>query len=199
MNTAEISMMEMSELVHILELNNVPYQSWGTPPVKSIADLLAELRIGESVLETSGDCLVRHIHNAVITVRYKSPETGILQELYEDRQEWDLGTRTVTYRRGMFDGSVSEKTRPGERPMVTAERGLAEELGFTDRHLYQLMPIGVDEQIIGPVKSYGYPGLFDIYNRYLLTCNICPELYRPEGYVEVKGNRKTFFLWRALS
>ena len=43
--------------------------------------------------------------------------------------------------------------------------------------------------------SMSYPGLKALYSTTLYTYNMPDEQVKPEGYVEVQDDKKTYFIW----
>ena len=144
-----------------------------------------ELRTGESFLIEDGRELLRVVHVASVSVFHFDGET--LWRLVEDRQEFTNGD----VRRRPFTSSVAEKIQKDEKPHAAALRGLCEELGVCS-------PVELKEEGVSVEAgaSISYPGLHASVTLYKYLAFFSKEQFRPEGYVEVQDDKKTYFVWQ---
>ncbi len=173
----------------LLRAYGVPVDSWGKGVAKSVDDLFLEIQEGESSLEALDipHALVRHVRVACIDVVIKNRND--LYMLVEDSQVFTDGRK----RSRKLETSVSEKLDPGEDSHDGASRALKEELGFATG--YALYKVREETETI---DSPSYPGLTAKFQRFFFVAWIQRCLYKPEGYVEDDGKKKTFFVWKAV-
>jgi hypothetical protein len=114
----------LEDLINLLKKHSVPVDSWGTGNSKTVSHLMNELKGKECYLEDKGDYLTRYIEFVGIRVYYKD-ENDCVWVLKEERQEFNDGR----VRKRTMPSSVSEKMKFGEDPLVSAIRGIEEELG----------------------------------------------------------------------
>lgn len=95
-----------------------------------------------------------------------------------------------------FNG-IAETINRSEDIRDGAIRCLAEELKFTDPSAYNLSECMKVEHR-EPIDSEKWPGIKAAYHRYIFECTIPRRLYKPEGYIEIKKNRKIYFKWKPL-
>jgi hypothetical protein len=165
---------------------SIPIQQWGTENAKTTEHLLDELNNEECIIRDEGGYLVRYIEFVGIRMLYKDKD-GITWLLKEDRQEFKDGR----IRRRDMQASVSEKMKSGENPLVSAVRGIEEELGFKveSSQLIKLTPLYYNG------GSQSYPGLKSKYVGHQFTCYLTHEQFVKNGYVEVQKDKSTFFKW----
>lgn len=175
----------LTSLQRILKQHEVPFETWGQGPTKTVEDLWKEIQNGESRLAISKrGKLMRLVERAQALVYHEGP-TGRLF-LRESMQVFANGTRRIRKQ----DISVSEKRQQGERALTAMARGIREELGIT------LVDLSVLERIPGEFRSSSkssksYPGLI-AKNRMTRFRWLMPiEHFDPEGYVEHQPQRKT--------
>lgn len=175
----------LDELRNNLIEHGVPVDSWGTGHAKTLNHLYKEIKDGECRLSDEGEYLVRHIEFVAIKVYYRKEEEVYF--LKEDRQEFKDGR----IRKRNMPSSVSEKMKSGEDPLVSAIRGIEEELGFR----VESSQLSKRRDIIYDGGSVSYPGLTAKYKGHQYTCYINEEQFSPNGYVEIQKDKKTFFSW----
>ena len=177
---------DLVELINLLKRYNIPCDIWGTGKSKTIQHLLDEIQGEEcSVIEEDGS-LTRYIEFVGIKIFY-TDEEGNKWFLKEDRQEFNDG-RT---RRRNIPSSVSEKMKFGEDPLISAIRGIKEELGvkIEGHQLSKRRDLHYDG------GSVSYPGLDTKYKGHRFLCEFKIEDFNSNGYIEVQRDKKTFFNW----
>lgn len=177
---------ELTNLINLLKKNDIPCDLWGTGKSKTINHLLDELKNGECEIAELHGTLTRFIEFVGVKVFYtdKDEQTWILKE---DRQEFNDGR----VRRRNMPNSVSEKMKSGEDPLISAIRGIREELGIKvyAHQLKKRRDLSYDG------GSLSYPGLDTKYKGHKFICDIDDNQFEPRGYVEVQSDKKTFFIW----
>lgn len=177
---------DLVELINLLKRYNIHCDIWGTGKSKTIQHLLDEIQGEEcSVIEEDGS-LTRYIEFVGIKIFY-TDEEGNRWFLKEDRQEFNDG-RT---RRRNIPSSVSEKMKFGEDPLISAIRGIKEELGvkIEGHQLSKRRDLHYDG------GSVSYPGLDTKYKGHRFLCEFKIEDFNSNGYIEVQRDKKTFFNW----
>lgn len=165
--------------------NKIPLREWGAGDAKTISDLYSEIRHGESVLLMERDKLIREVGIVKVDIFYK--DSSGTYKLAEDYQEfYDGRKRTIKH-----DCPVGEKMKPNETPVQAFTRALKEELCITQ----PIQGRAVKARIITKV-SQSYPGLTSRYKEHRFTVTIPKKYYNADGYMEVDGDRKTYFSWR---
>lgn len=174
------------ELSKNLKDYGIPVEEWGTGSAKTIDHLLDELRNKECIIKKEENSIVRYIEFVGISVFYKEKNGNILY-LNEDRQEFKDGR----IRKRKMSSSVSEKMKFGEDPLISAVRGIEEELGISVdmNQLKRIKHLNFDGD------SLSYPGLKSKYTGHKYTCYITDDQFNPEGYVENQSDKNTFFKW----
>jgi len=132
-----------------------------------------------------------NIHVAVIIIQFQQTEKKLL-ELYEERQE-EIKTGCILKRNNR---GIGETVRNGEYAYYTAVRGLKEGLGFSDPKLLRLSSTVLRSERTDVIPSKKWPGLCASYYRRTFGCFIHPDIYRPEGYREIKNDVRIIFAWR---
>ena len=176
------------DLVSKLKEYSIPIEYWGKGYAKTIGHLLDELKNDECVIIDKDGYLVRYIEFVGIRVYYKDGnDTWVLKE---DRQEFKDGR----VRRRTMPSSVSEKMKFGEDPMLSAIRGIKEELDIdvTENQLIKRRELDYDG------GSQSYPGLKSKYKGHQYTCYLKSHQFNPDGYVEVQKDKSTFFVWEKI-
>lgn len=176
------------DLVSKLKEYSIPIEYWGKGYAKTIGHLLDELKNDECVIIDKDGYLVRYIEFVGIRVYYKDgDDTWVLKE---DRQEFKDGR----VRRRTMPSSVSEKMKFGEDPMLSAIRGIKEELDIdvTENQLIKRRELDYDG------GSQSYPGLKSKYKGHQYTCYLKSHQFNPDGYVEVQKDKSTFFVWEKI-
>ena len=174
------------ELTTKLKEYSIPVEQWGTGYAKTIEHLLKELKNEECAIFDEGGYLVRYIEFVGVRVLYKDKDENTWV-LIEDRQEFKDGR----VRRRNMPSSVSEKMKFGEDSLVSAIRGIEEELGFKieSHQLRKHKPLYYNG------GSQSYPGLRSKYKGHQYTCYIDDSQFKPGGYVELQEDKSTFFKW----
>lgn len=179
------SQLTKSELQDLLLMNKIPLSEWGIGEAKTISDLYSEIRHGESVLAVENKKLIREVGIVKIDIFYKDA-TGSYK-LAEDYQEFYDGRR----RAFKHECPVGEKMKPNETPIQAFERALKEELCITKPIQGRATKARVTTKV-----SRSYPGLTSRYHEHRFTVTIPKKYYNADGYMEVDGDRKTYFSWR---
>ena len=179
----------LDQLISKLKEYKIPFESWGTGYSKTTEHLFDELKNDEcSIIDEQG-YLIRYIEFVGVRVFYTDRD-GTKYYLKEDRQVFKDGRE----RRRTMASSVSEKMKFGEDPMLSAFRGVEEELGIKlkDGQLLKHRDLQYDG------GSQSYPGLKSKYKGHVFNCNLRREQYRPQGYVEVQKDKSTYFVWEKI-
>jgi hypothetical protein len=176
------------ELRNNLVEHGIPVESWGTGQSKTLKHLYNEIESGECSLSDEGEYLTRYIEFVAIKVYYRKEEE--LYFLKEDRQEFNDGR----IRKRNMPSSVSEKMKSGEDPLVSAIRGIEEELGFR----VESSQLSKRKDIVYNGSSVSYPGLTAKYKGHQYICYITDEQFSDSGYIEVQKDKKTFFNWTKI-
>lgn len=176
----------INELKTKLQEYSVPIDFWGTGESKTIEHLFDELQNDECTIVDEGGYLVRYIEFVGIRIFYKDQNNQIWA-LIEDRQEFKDGR----VRRRKMPSSVSEKMKFGEDSLISAIRGIQEELEITvtAEQLIKHRPLYYNG------GSQSYPGLKAKYKGHQYTCYFDETQFRPRGYVEIQKDKSTFFKW----
>lgn len=183
-NTGLINTVE--ELTNKLKEYSVPIEEWGTGDAKTIDHLFDELKNEECNVEDKGGYLVRSIEFVGIKIYYKD-KNNVTWYLKEDKQEFKDGR---VRRRNML-ASVSEKMKFGEDTLISAIRGIREELGFNVEG-HQLIKM---RDLFYNGGSQSYPGLRTKYKGHQFTCFLNDDQFNENGYIEVQKDKSTFFKW----
>ena len=174
------------DLINLLKKHSVPVDSWGTGNSKTVGHLMNELKNKECSLEDKGEYLTRYIEFVGIRVYYKD-EDDCVWVLKEDKQEFNDGR----VRKRTMPSSVSEKMKFGEDPLISAIRGIEEELGVKveGHQLRKYRDLKYDG------GSMSYPGLETKYKGHQYVCYFDKSQFDPNGYIEIQKDKKTFFVW----
>lgn len=183
-NTSNIT--NIGELINKLREYKVPIDYWGTGKAKTVEHLLDELNNDECTIIDEGGYLVRYIEFVGVMIYYIDKE-GNTHVLKEDKQEFKDGR---TRKRSMV-ASVTEKMKFGEDPLMSAIRGVKEELGIklSNDQLTKMRDLSYDG------GSQSYPGLKTKYKGHQFTCFLTDAQFKPNGYIEVQKDKSTFFVW----
>lgn len=168
---------------------NIPVDLWGTGNAKTVNHLYNEILEKESIIEEESGYLIRYIEFVGIRIYY-TDENEHRWVLKEDRQEFKDGR----VRRRNMPSSVSEKMKFGEDPIISAVRGIKEELGIevNNSQLIKRRDLNYDG------GSSSYPGLKTRYKGHQYTCYLEREQFDPKGYIEVQEDKSTFFSWQKI-
>lgn len=176
----------VEELTNKLKEYSIPVEEWGTGEAKNVEHLLDEIRGEECDVEDRGGYLIRSIEFVGVRIYHKDKD-NVTWVLKEDKQEFKDGR---TRRRNM-PSSVSEKMKFGEDSLISAIRGIKEELG-----------VGVEGNQLIKMRdlfynggSQSYPGLRTRYKGHQFTCFFNDDQFDENGYIEVQKDKSTFFKW----
>ena len=180
----------INQLESKLKEYGIPYETWGKGYAKTTQHLLEELENEECAIFDEQGYLVRYIEFVGIRVFYTDRD-GIRYILKEDRQIFNDGR----VRKRTMQASVSEKMKFGEDPVISAERGVMEELGVKLKkdQLIKQRDLSYDG------GSQSYPGLKTKYKGHVFNCNLKIDQYKPEGYIEKQKDKSTYFVWEKVS
>lgn len=176
-------------LRNLLRRHGVPDHTWHYyPNAKTVADLVKETELGESMMVVEMGRLVRILYGIGPNIYYIHPNSN-RQRLVEARRVYANGhveTRSIST-------SLGEKMPLGETAEQALVRALKEELGMnvtlTDLVYTQL------GTVTSECQPASYPGLTTRYHTVRVDVTLNDAQYRPEGYTEVKGGRTTYFKW----
>lgn len=150
----------IDDLAAWLAAVGIDTNGWGQAESKRLADLWAEYKSGEAVIED--DPPARLLNVAEIAIR----RGGLL--LLEIKQEFADGRHRARL------VPPSEKLKPDESPRAAALRCLREELGLDEAHVR----IGKIEQTIEhAADSPSYPGLLTryVFHTFAATADTLPD------------------------
>lgn len=176
-------------LRNLLRRHGVADYTWHRHPnAKTIADLLHEVELGESMMVVEMGRLVRILYGIGPNIYYICPD-GKRLRLVEARRVYANGhveTRSMST-------SLGEKMPLGETAEQALVRALKEELGMnvtlTDLVYTQL------GTVTSECQPASYPWLTTRYHIVRVDVTLNNAQYRPNGYTEVKGGRTTYFEW----
>lgn len=182
----------INEVNSIIELKNIllnfdiPINTWGSGYAKTVDHLYDEIKNEECAIFDEGGFLVRYIEFVGIRILYKDKNNQTWL-LVEDRQEFKDGR----VRRRNMPSSVSEKMKFGEDSLVSAIRGIREELDIKieSSQLRKHRPLYYNG------GSQSYPGLRSKYKGHQYTCYLDETQFKEGGYVEIQKDKSTFFKW----
>ena len=187
----------IEELKWVFRKINVPWETWGkgngSRTLRKLENVLNEEQV---TLCIENGIATLHVKVCVILVYYRHTNPHlILREKFQ--RHLPNGPDIV---RAAFDGIAETKKLNETLLHQTAERGLREELGFTDPQLYTLSQEPVS-QTMGPMDSRKWPGLRAYFYREKLTCDISEKLFKSEGYVEKKPHERMeiHFGWKEVT
>ena len=178
------------ELGDVLKAGGVPIDSWGQGDAKTLDQLLAEIRGGETRLVLSFEGSVSRLMAAVGVNVYHSDANGRTLLLKEDRQVFSDGR----IRRRRLDISLVEKMTLGEDPEVAALRALREEIGVLKPRTLRFV---LSQESC--YASMSYPGLSGRSFWHNFEATLDEEDFSPEGYVEYQADKTNFYVWENFS
>lgn len=154
-------------------------KGWGKGSAKTLEHL------AEEVLK--GECRINGVFRETQTIALDVFHGK--ERLRELRQEFRDGRVRV---RSLPFGSVGEKLKPKEFPIVGLWRALPEEL-----HMEYDYKIRLKYRATVPMLKYSssYPGLISKNLQTRFTVKLPPHLYKPEGYIEEQDDKITYFDW----
>jgi hypothetical protein len=176
----------VEELTNKLKEYSIPVEEWGTGEAKNVEHLLDEIRGEECNVEDRGGYLIRSIEFVGVRIYHKDKD-NVTWVLKEDKQEFKDGR----VRRRNMPSSVSEKMKFGEDPLISAIRGIKEELGINVEG-HQLIKM---RDLFYNGGSQSYPGLRTRYKGHQFTCFFNDDQFDENGYIEVQKDKSTFFKW----
>lgn len=176
----------VEELTNKLKEYSVPVEEWGTGEAKNVEHLLDEIRGEECNVEDRGGYLIRSIEFVGVRIYHKDKD-NVTWVLKEDKQEFKDGR----VRRRNMPSSVSEKMKFGEDSLISAIRGIKEELGINVEG-HQLIKM---RDLFYNGGSQSYPGLRTRYKGHQFTCFFNDDQFDENGYIEVQKDKSTFFKW----
>lgn len=184
--------MKKSKLVALLRAHKVPIEKWGIGEAKDVSHLLDEINAGETILKEGrwrGEmCLFRNVRVCIVQVYYRNGDQ--IFRLREDKQVFSDGR----IRKREYQGSVSEKMRPRETPLASAQRALREELHIGGNITF--IQGSVFEE--GAHPSGSFPGIMSVFRFYHFDAFLPIEHYRKDGYVEEQADMQTYFVWEEV-
>jgi hypothetical protein len=176
----------VEELTNKLKEYSIPVEEWGTGEAKNVEHLLDEIRGEECNVEDRGEYLIRSIEFVGVRIYHKDKD-NVTWVLKEDKQEFKDGR----VRRRNMPSSVSEKMKFGEDPLISAIRGIKEELGINVEG-HQLIKM---RDLFYNGGSQSYPGLRTRYKGHQFSCFFNDDQFDMNGYIEVQKDKSTFFKW----
>jgi len=176
----------IEELTSKLKEYSVPVEEWGTGEAKTVEHLLDEIKNEECNVDDKGGFLIRSIEFVGVRIYHKDKD-NVTWVLKEDKQEFKDGR----VRRRDMPSSVSEKMKFGEDPLISAIRGIKEELGVNVEG-HQLIKM---RDLFYNGGSQSYPGLRTRYKGHQFTCFLNDDQFDANGYIEVQKDKSTFFKW----
>lgn len=179
----------VERLADLLVTTGVDISTWGTGGAKTVAQLLKEMREGESQVTFHPEAGVhRAVRIAWVDVLYLDLQGNIFQ-LVEDRQEY----RDGRHRKRQLPSSLGEKFKPGENPDDAAVRALHEELGVST--FKSLHEIGQEQELYVPDS---YPGLATNYETYSFVAMLDDASFNPDGYIELQADKTNYYTWEKV-
>lgn len=176
-------------LADLLVAAGVDLSTWGTGSAKTVAQLLNEMRTGESQVTFHPETGVqRAVRVAWVDVIYLDGQGNIYQ-LVEDRQEY----RDGRLRKRQLPSSLGEKFKPGENPDDAAARALQEELGVTT--FKSLHAVGQEQELFTPDS---YPGLATNYETYSFVAVLDDQGFKADGYIEPQADKVNYYIWEQI-
>lgn len=182
---SEIGHSKKEELEKRLQKHGIPVGRWGEGAAKTFEHLFQEVISGESILESSNDALLRKFKVVGVDVLFKDMN-GKIFRLKEEKQVFTDGRE----RRRDLATSLAEKIKPDEEPTTAARRAVLEELGISTHQ--ELKSTG-NFHVSKPSTSF--PGINSDYNAFMYVIELIPSQFKPEGYIEVQKDKKTYFVW----
>jgi hypothetical protein len=181
--------LSVERLAGLLVTAGVDISTWGTGSAKTVAQLLKEMREGESQVTFHPETGVqRAVRVAWVDVLYLDGHGNIFQ-LVEDRQEY----RDGRLRKRQLPSSLGEKFKLGENPDDAAIRALNEELGVAS--FKSLHKIGQEQELYTPDS---YPGLATNYETYSFVAVLDDPSFDPDGYIEHQTDKINYYTWEKI-
>ncbi len=197
---------ELNDLTEWLSEKGVPLEEYGHSGKKEVADLLKEIKEGETQLfydEETGE-VIRKVAPIATRIFYIDPETHDKLELMEAVQVFK---GDLSERRRKLSGAVAEKAKIGENPADSVSRGIQEELGL------EIDPSSIrfiEKQVREDLTGQSYPGIHSIYETSVFETELDSSQFKPNihtvqlkdgplyyAYVEEQKKKNTYFAWKA--
>lgn len=176
--------MDVNALAKELCEYGVPLEQWGKGGAKTLDDLAIEILTGKSELVKNGAGLLRLVRTVTITIRFIDGKRVL--QLKEDRQVFKGGKEV----RRELQVSIVEKLKPGEDPVIAAERALYN-FGIKEK-----IPLIVErKKVQGPTPSQLYPGIKTRSETHPFEVYLSRPLFNPDGYVEKQDDCTVYFVW----
>ena len=173
-------------LARYLARFGVETSDWGRGDTKTVDHLLEEMRNGDSELIVDGTDLTRRVRHVWVDVFATVQDER--RHLVERRQVFNDGR----VRERVLPTSIGEKCKVGENPAEAARRGIVEELAIAAP--IKLI-VGMDRQ--NPIGPPSYPTLRTVYDTYWFVAELDISDFKPEGYVEIQPDKRTYFEWES--
>jgi hypothetical protein len=180
---------QIEDFENYLHKFSIPFQYWGTGKSKTTEDLLKEIENKDCILREEDGLLVRYIEFVGVEIFYKDKQNNIYR-LKEDRQVFKDGR----VRKRNLPVSVAEKMQSGEDPLLSAVRGIKEELQIE----IEKSQLEKSDDIDFKGGSLSYPGLRTEYTGHKFKCELKEHQFVPGGYVENQSTKSTYFVWQKL-
>jgi hypothetical protein len=177
------------DLKNYLHEFSVPFQYWGTGKSKTTEDLLKEIEDKDCILKEEDGLLIRYIEFVGVEIFYKDKQNNVYR-LKEDRQVFKDGR----VRKRSLPVSVAEKMQTGEDALISAIRGIKEELQIEVEKSQLVKSDDIDFK----GGSLSYPGLRTKYTGHKFKCELKEHQFVPGGYVENQSTKSTYFVWQKL-
>ena len=185
--------MNLQGLEKLLVAGGIDISLYSKGEAKSLEKLLHEINDPEEGvgLQCSEDgSLLRVAKLMNIHVLYQHEKD--LLRLREVMQIFNDGRIRVRNRQA----AIAEKCHVKELWIRAVERALKEEIGVARLHTNdEVMQLSSD---VVKQESQSYPGLMSEYQIDYYLYNMVEEYFRPEGYVEVQKDKKTYFAWEKV-
>lgn len=179
----------VEQLASLLTHAGIDISAWGTGSAKTVANLLKEIREGESQVTFEAENGVRReVRVAWVDVLFLDTD-GAIYQLVEDRQEYRDGRKRIR----QLPSSLGEKFKAGEDPEAAAVRALHEELGITT--LQSLHAIGCEAELFTPDS---YPGLATNYETHSFVAVLNAGDFNPTGYIETQADKTNYYVWEVI-
>ncbi len=195
----KIDCIDRAHLLDALEDSCVPFSEWSNNPrTKTVDHLWDSVLRGEIWLEPRGTEIVAHTYVSVVHVLYFDEK----QDRWFELKEIAVECRDGTVMTRDFTGSLGEKIRSYENSRIAAQRGIAEELGYTEPRFMNprnyILTRRLDMVLQGPQGSEYWPGIQALFHRHIFVCYIPPELFHNE-YRAPDDDKLLHFRWHPVT
>ena len=184
--------MDLAQFEKMLDESGVNVSLFGRGEAKTLDKFFQEVSDPTEgvMLIQSENGLLRVVNLINIHVMYNNK--GQLLKLREALQVFNDGR----YRyRPDRQAAVSEKCHSDESMMSSVQRAIEEELGVKISKYESVLELGRN---IVTKKSQSYPGILSEYRIEYFLYMMKEENFRPEGYVEIQKDKKTYFPWERV-